>query len=221
MREVLIFDFDGTLADTLEAGRLIFNQLAPDHGYEALCLEKALELRHLNLGEILKTLGVKRRSLPGLLRKAKAILHEQLDKLSPCPGVFEVLPAMREGAVKCGVLTSNSVENVEFFLTRLGVRHHFDFISSCPRLQGKARCLKAIARRFSVAPAQLFYVGDEVRDVKACRKAGVPVVGVTWGFNSRDALEKSGPSLVVDHPSELLAAILGSEGAFPSKREEK
>ena len=70
-------------------------------------------------------------------------------------------------------------------------------------------------------PAQLFYVGDEVRDVKACRKAGVPVVGVTWGFNSRDALEKSGPSLVVDHPSELLAAILGSEGAFPSKREEK
>ena len=59
MREVLVFDFDGTLADPLEGWRLIFNQLTPDYGYNTLNLEKGLELRHLNLGGVLKS----RRSL--------------------------------------------------------------------------------------------------------------------------------------------------------------
>jgi len=207
VREVLVFDFDGTLADTLEAARSIFNRLAPDYGYETISPEKIPELRHLNLRRLLKTLGVRQRSLPGLMKKGKAMLRDQLGELSPCPGVFEALPAMRGSAVKCGVLTSNSEGNVDIFLKRHGVRHHFDFIISCRRLKGKARYLKAIAQECSVKPEKLFYVGDEVRDVKACRKAGVPVVGVTWGFNSREALEKSGPGLVVDHPEELLAAI--------------
>ena len=54
MREVLVFDFDRTLANPLEGERLIFNQLAPDYGYNTLNFEKALELRHLNLGGVLK-----------------------------------------------------------------------------------------------------------------------------------------------------------------------
>lgn len=58
-------------------------------------------------------------------------------------------------------------------------------------------------------PNELIYVGDEVRDVKACLKAGVLVIGVTWGLNCRNALEASGASFGVDHPSELLAVING------------
>ncbi len=47
MRDVIIFDFDGTLADTLEAGREIFNRIAPDYGLATVEADRIAELRHL------------------------------------------------------------------------------------------------------------------------------------------------------------------------------
>lgn len=213
MRKVLVFDFDGTLADTLEAARRIFNHLAPDYGLQAVEADRLPELRHLTLRALLKTLGVRQRSLPSILKRGKAMLRDRLDDLGPCPGVFESLPELAGGVEKCGILTSNSVENVEIFLNKHGVRHHFDFISSCRKLKGKAKYLKAIAKTYSVAPGEMLYVGDEVRDVRACRKAGVPIVAVGWGFNSREALVESGPNEVVDNVSAL-CALLGNDGGM-------
>lgn len=115
VREVLVFDFDGTLADTLEAGRGIFNQIAPDYGYEQIVPERSSDLRQLSLRGLLKTLGLRPGSLPGLIKKGRAILREQLEDLNPCAGIFEALPAIRESAVQCGVLTSNLEENVDPF----------------------------------------------------------------------------------------------------------
>lgn len=203
MREVIIFDFDGTLADTLEAAREIFNEIAPDYGLPSIEVGGISELRHLSMRRLLKTLGVKQRHLPAILRKGRRLLRERLHELRPCPGVLEQLPALRAGSVKCGILTSNSVENVEIFLRRYGVRHYFDFISSCYKLKGKAKYLKAIARTYSVSPDQMLYFGDEVRDVKACQKAGVPVVAVTWGYNSAGALEGCRPTMVMNDPEAL------------------
>lgn len=207
MREAVIFDFDGTLADSLEAGRRIFNQMAADFGVREVELEEVPALRHLNLRGLMKTLGVRQRHVPSILRRGKAMLREELSKLRPCPGIFEQLATVREHAGLCGILTSNSVENVELFLERFGVRDQFDFISSCSKLKGKAKYLKAIAKRYAIAPSGMLYVGDEVRDVKASRKAKVPVVAVSWGFNSVEALEKSGPDWVIHEAGEL-AGIL-------------
>lgn len=209
MREAVIFDFDGTLADTLEAGRLILNRLAPEFGIREVTVEEIPELRHLKLRGLLKTLGIKQRHVPSLLRRGKILLREELPSLKPCPGVFAQLEKMRESARCCGILTSNSVENVELFLERHGVRNHFDFISSCRKLKGKAKYLKAIARTYSMNPESMLYVGDEVRDVKASKKAGVPVVAVTWGFNSEQALRESEPDWMVDD-AESLGTLVAS-----------
>lgn len=207
MREAVIFDFDGTLADTLEAGRRIFNRMAPDFGFREVPKEEVSELRHLNLRQLLKTLEVKQRHVPAILRRGKKLLREELPKLRPCEGVFEQLDHIRSRAARCGILTSNSVENVEFFLTKHGVREHFDFISSCSKLKGKAKYLKAIARTYTLQPSAMIYVGDEVRDVKAAKKAGVPMVAVGWGFNSVEALKASEPDELV-HDAGSLAKLL-------------
>ncbi|MGC6457161.1 MAG: HAD hydrolase-like protein [Akkermansiaceae bacterium] len=203
MREAVIFDFDGTLADTLEAGHRIFNRLAPEFGLRRIETEEIPDLRHLKLREILKTLEIKKRYLPTLLRRGKSLLREELHSLKPCPGVFEQLEKMRSVSKYFGILTSNSVENVEFFLNRHEVRGHFDFIASCRKLQGKAKYLKSIARTYSMKPEAMLYVGDEVRDVKASKKAGVPMIAVTWGFNSEQALREGRPDWMVDDAEAL------------------
>jgi phosphoglycolate phosphatase len=207
MRKAVIFDFDGTLADSLEAVRRIFNRLAGEFGVREVSAGEVPALRHLNLRSLLKTLEVKKRHLPSILRRGKAMLREEMPNLGPCPGVLEELATVRANAVRCGILTSNSVENVEVFLQRFGVRDHFDFIESCRKLKGKAKYLRAIARNHSLKPSEMLYVGDEVRDVKACRKAGVPVVAVTWGFNSAEALAESKPAWMVDEARSLAKLI--------------
>ena len=55
--------------------------------------------------------------------------------------------------------------------------------------------------------SELVYVCDETRDVQAARKAGLRSIAVTWGFNSRKALEKAGPDFIIDQPDELLGII--------------
>lgn len=214
VREVVVFDFDGTLADTVEAARRIFNRLAPDFGARPVELEEVSALRHLKLRGLLKNLGVKQRHVPILLQRGKTLLREEIPSLRPCPGVFEQLETLRSASRRFGILTSNSVENVDLFLKRHGVREQFDFISSCRKLQGKAKYLKAIARTHSLDPRDMLYIGDEVRDVKASRKAGVPVVAVSWGFNSVQALRESKPDWIVDDAEALASLVTGARPRF-------
>ena len=106
-----------------------------------------------------------------------------------------------------GILSSNIQENIEAFLEVHGMRDQFTFISSIGRLTGKARHLRAIARTFSLKPDEIIYVGDEIRDLRAARKAGVDVIAVTWGLNSHASLSRERPTFLVEKPCELLKVI--------------
>ncbi|NJM38353.1 MAG: HAD hydrolase-like protein, partial [Akkermansiaceae bacterium] len=86
-------------------------------------------------------------------------------------------------------------------------REQFDFISSTSKLTGKAKHLKAIRKTFSLRPEELLYIGDELRDVKASQKAGIPVAAVTWGFNSRESLAASEPNYIFDSPADFLQLL--------------
>ncbi len=200
---MIIFDFDGTLADSLEAARQTYNCLAPDHGLPIIETSDIPAYRQLGLRALMQTLGIKPRQVPVLLKQGRLMLRDQMGSLRPCPGVLEQLPALRNHFTKVGILTSNSVENVEIFLRRHAARHHFDFISTCSKLKGKAKHLRAISRTHSLHPGEMIYVGDETRDIKAAQKAGVPMAGVTWGFNSREALSKLSPQWLFSKPDEL------------------
>jgi phosphoglycolate phosphatase-like HAD superfamily hydrolase len=49
----------------------------------------------------------------------------------------------------------------------------------------------------------MIYIGDEIRDVKAAKKAAIPVAAVGWGFNSAGALEAFSPDFLLSHPDDL------------------
>ena len=207
---MIIFDFDGTLADSMEASFRIYNRIAPDFNLAPIEVHEIPELRHLGLRGIMKKLEVKPRHLPQILSRGRLMLRDQMNDLQPCAGVLEQLGELRSNSVKFGILTSNSVENVEIFLRRHGVRHYFDFISTCTKLRGKSKHLRSIARTYSLQPWDMIYVGDEVRDVKAAQRAGVRMAGVTWGFNSHQALAALSPEWLLTEPvglRELLVAI--------------
>ena len=111
----LIFDFDGTVADTIELGREIFNEMAPDYGYRPVKPEEVDALRDLSTAQFIKHCQVPKRKLPAILTEGKRRLAERMPEIRPIDGMAEVLPRLREQFTVLGILTSNDKVNVRLF----------------------------------------------------------------------------------------------------------
>ena len=203
----LVFDFDGTIADTLAEARRIYNQLAPDYGLRQVDEQEIPHLRHYSLKQLLTHLDIPKRRVPSLLARGTGMMRGNIEQLPLIPGMAEVILEMRRHVDAFGVLTSNATANVDLFLRTHGLREAFDFISSTSKLTGKAKHLRAIRKTFSLRHEQMLYIGDELRDVKASQKAGIPVAAVTWGFNSRESLAEEKPDYLFDHPADFLRLL--------------
>lgn len=203
----LVFDFDGTIADTLGETRLIYNQLAPEYKLRQVAAHELDHLRHLSLKELLNYLEIPSRKVPELIACGTSMMRGNITKLQLIDGMFDILLELRRHVRSFGILTSNTTANVELFLQAHGLREQFDFISSTSKLTGKAKHLKAICKTFSLKNEELLYIGDELRDVKASQKANVPIAAVTWGFNSKEALSASAPNYLFDKPTDFLQLI--------------
>ncbi|WP_367874796.1 HAD-IA family hydrolase [Luteolibacter sp. Populi] len=203
----VIFDFDGTLADTLEESRRIYNVLAPEYRLRQVTAEELPALRKFSLLELLGHLDIPKRKVPSLLSRGTSLMRGNITKLPLIPGIAEILPVMRERAECFGILTSNATANVDLFLRAHGLRQLFDFVSSTSKLTGKSKHLRAICKTFSERPEAMLYVGDEIRDIKAAKKAGVAMAAVTWGFNSAESLKAEAPEHLVHKPAELLGLV--------------
>lgn len=204
----LVFDFDGTIADTLGETRRILNQIGPDYGIREVAEHELDHLRHLSLKQLIEHLNIPKRRLPALLARGTGLMRGNITRLKMIDGMSEVLIELRRHVHSFGILTSNASANVDLFLRAHGLREQFDFISSTSKLSGKAKNLKAIRKTFSLRPGEMLYIGDELRDVKASQKAGIPIAAVTWGFNSRESLAVENPDYLFTHPSDFLRLLV-------------
>jgi phosphoglycolate phosphatase len=205
--KTLVFDFDGTIADTLGETRLIFNRIAPDYGIREVAEHELDHLRHLSLKELLDHLEIPKRRVPALISRGTGMMRSNINQLKLIEGMPEVLMELRRHVRSFGILTSNATANVDLFLRTHGLRDQFDFISSTSKLTGKSKHLKAIRKTFSLREGEMLYIGDELRDVKASQKAGIPIAAVTWGFNSRESLAAAEPNYLFDQPADFLSLL--------------
>lgn len=201
--QALVFDFDGTIADTMEQARRILNIMAQRHQFRMVEVEDLDSVREMSMRAFIKFVGVRKRAIPAYLAEGRKMLHERMDAIEPIAGMPEVLRSLREELPTMGIVTSNSVDNVRTFL-RAHDLDFFDFISSVTKLTGKHKYLKAVRRVFTLEPEQLIYVGDETRDIAAATRAGIPVAAVSWGFNTAAALNAEEPGYLLHEPGELL-----------------
>ena len=215
---VLIFDFDGTIADTLHFVLHISNRLADEFGYKRIHTDEIEFLKDKPSREVVKYVGIPHYKIPTILAKAHKEFSKGVTDVHPVPGLREVLHQLRRLHRRLGVLSSNSVENIQGFL-----RHHdlelFDFIHHATRLWGKNHALKKLIAENGLQREKVLYIGDEARDVVAAQKAGVKSVAVTWGFNSEKALRMDQPDFVVNEPNGLLDLLTpGARAAEPMNR---
>ena len=133
----LVFDFDGTIADTLGETRKIFNQIAPEYGIREVEEHEVSELRHLSLKEILNKLQIPKHRVPSIIASGTGMMRKNIEQLQLIEGMKEALIELRQHTENFGILTSNATANVDIFLKNHGMRELFDFVSSTSKLTGK------------------------------------------------------------------------------------
>ncbi|MGD1910804.1 MAG: HAD-IA family hydrolase [Rivularia sp. (in: cyanobacteria)] len=206
-QKVIIFDFDGTIADTVDALVSIANNLAIEFGYAQITPEEFTILKNLTSIEIFKYSGIPLFKIPFLLKKVKGELKNKIPELKPIQGIQEALVELKDNGNRLAIITSNSKGNVKEFLRINNLDSFFEFVHTGVTIFGKTTVINNVLRQKQLKTQEVIYVGDETRDIEASKKAHIQVIGVTWGFNSEEALAKQNPDFLIHHPRELLEVI--------------
>jgi phosphoglycolate phosphatase len=204
-RKLVIFDFDGTLADSFAESLLAYNRIAPQLRLRTVGDAEVPALRRLGAGQLMQALGVPMWKLPRLMIAVRAELMDHFDAVEPVPGIGHALRALADANHRLGIVTSNSQVNVRGFLARHDL-DVFGTIAAGASIFGKARRLRRIVRA-AASPLPALYVGDTPPDIRAAHDAGIAAVGVTWGFADRGPLAAEHPHALIDHPAELPAIV--------------
>ena len=203
---VLIFDFDGTIADTHFYLCSISNQLSSEFMFEKIKWDEINLLKDKSAREVITHLKIPVFKIPAIVAKGKQEFGKNIDGLKPFHGLRDVLCQLKEKSVRIGILSSNSSNNITQFLNNHDL-NIFDFVYTTTKIWTKNTSLKKMIQDHQLSKGRIIYVGDEIRDIHAAKKIGVKVAAVAWGYNSILALKQHNPDFLICHPSELLRLV--------------
>ena len=206
MAKVILFDFDGTIADSFNSFLEILDVLSDKYHLNKIPPGELNAFRSEDAKTLLRKLKIPIYKIPFIARDMKRLQREKMLKIKPFKNLPEVLLELKKMGFELGILTSNGRENVSEFL-KLNNINVFEYIYDNASLFGKERTINRFVKNQNIQKNNLIYVGDEIRDIFASKKAGIKIISVSWGFNSRVGLEKNNPDFLVDNPNEIIPVI--------------
>lgn len=204
--KMLLFDFDGTIADTFDDGFQILNQLSAEFGFRPLRREDLDKARDMRTRELMKFLGIPMTQMSRIAKRGTEELHARMPHVKPLHGMPELVRELHAEGYQLGIVTSNAESNVRIFLQRYDI-DLFEFVRSSSKLLGKAHEIRGVMKSRKMKPAELMFIGDETRDIEASQKAGIRIAAVSWGYNSRKSIEAMKPDYLFDKAEDLVAML--------------
>ena len=204
----LLFDFDGTLVNSFDCVMKKAMLLADEFSFRKIHQEEVVGLRDMSSTEIIKFFNIPFYKIPSLISQMKKHLHHEMATLTPVAGIQQLLEQLYNAKFTLGILTSNSVENVEKWLNINNMRYLFTFIHTESNYFSKQYLIKKTLKKYKIDKTKAIYIGDETRDIDAAKKNNISSVAVTWGYNSEKAILKYEPSFVAKAPEDILTFVL-------------
>lgn len=204
---LVVFDFDGTLADSYAWLVGALNRLAPRYGFRQVTAAEEPELRQLGAAAIMRRLRLPVWKRPLVARALRRLMAREIEQIRLFPEMAGLVQTLAAGGVPLAIASSNACENIAQVL---GERHLacFGELECRIGLGGKPARLRAMRRRHRLGPRELLYIGDEVRDLHAARAAGAVSGAVTWGYNHPDALRARQPDHLFAQPADIAHLLL-------------
>lgn len=211
MIELIIFDLDGTLLDTLDDLAVSANYALRQHGYP----EHELNAYRYFVGNGITKLI--ERALPEEARREDIILRlrkefvtyyqrHKTDLSRPYPGITELLSQLRRQKIRLAVASNKYQQGTTELIDHFFERNLFSVVlgqrENIPVKPDPAIVFE-ILKQTGIKKSATLYVGDSGVDMQTARHSGLTSIGVTWGFRPRQELEENGACYLVDTPEEI------------------
>lgn len=203
--KAVVFDFDGTIVDSLAAVIKVCEDLM--RRPKRFTPEEIEELQHKDPLQIALELNIPKWKIPWLLMKGRRMFRNHMRSINIHEGMPDVIKTLHKAGVPLYVLSSNSTANVRRYLEWHELDGYFADIYGGAGVVGKAGKLRRLFSKEKLNAADCWYVGDETRDITSAHLVGMKIASVSWGYNSRLALADKGPEVLVDTPAELMRAL--------------
>ncbi|MEK7633795.1 MAG: HAD-IA family hydrolase [Patescibacteria group bacterium] len=207
----VIFDFDGTIADTLPFSFQKFLEIAKILQLNDLSERQIInEIRSKSYQELLKgrfkKAWLKLPYVVDMIKNMQMELEKEIENIKLFSGIKKFLFNLKKEGYKLAIISSNRKENIDKFI-KFNKLNVFNFVHGKTDLFGKAGYLEKFLKDFDLQRSEVIYIGDEIRDVEACKKIGIKMIGVSWGLHKQEILKKHGVDFIVKRPQEIFRII--------------
>lgn len=210
----LVFDFDGTLIDSVADITQALNATLALYGRAALTVAQVRTMVGDGSGTLLRTAfratgePIPEEALPDVLKRYSDIyLEHPADASCIYPGVAETLGALAESGIRLGLCTNKPERISRRILDMIGLAPLFGAVAggdTLPVRKPDGRPVAWVMEQLGGGPAAM--VGDGINDVLSARGAGIPVVLVSYGYPRGD-VRTLGADVIIDRFAELPAAL--------------
>ena len=212
MKKAIIFDLDGTLADTIEDITDGLNGMLREYGFPTVTVKQTLD--NINNGAfelVRRSLPVEKRNDDSFIKEAKIVYEKYYSrcyniKTAEYNGCGKALKTLSSMGIKLCVLSNKQDGFVKEIIKRLFPDIPFSIVmGQSERFKTKPdpSSVLHILSSVEVDANDAAFVGDSNIDMLTAKNAGITPVGVSWGYRSTDILLENGAELIVREPSEL------------------
>jgi phosphoglycolate phosphatase len=207
----VLFDLDGTLADTAPDLAAAVNRMRVEQGHEALPLERLRPFASAGARGLLHAAYGIQPDAPEYASLRETFLEYYAERICEetrlFPGVAELLAELKARSIAWGIVTNKATRFTERIIAELKLAP--DCVAcgdTTPHLKPHPASLLHACSQIRLAPADCTYLGDDLRDMKAAQAAGMRPIAVEWGYHHPDS---GGPgswqaAAVIHHPLELI-----------------
>lgn len=187
--QLIIFDFDGTLANSFPFFASVFNELADLYRFRKIAEHELEDLRHTHPRQIMRHIGIPLWKLPLVSKSFMRRMKRNAHQIELFEQIHDSLHYLAAANVKLAIVSSNSRHNIESILGK-ELFALFDPVYCGMSMFGKKSHLKKILKKTGIAPELAIYIGDQETDAIAAAAANIDFGAVSWGFNSVQALRR-------------------------------
>lgn len=207
--EAVVFDFDGVIADSKETIFRIYEAVSREMGIEFYdSISDFTKNLDGNYKHFYAKLGIKEKDFPKANRIYKKHFLRLGEGIIIFQGIEEVLFELKKKHFKIGISSNTHEFIVRALLKRFGIENYIDSViggKDINKLKPDPALITIVIEKLGVQPDHTAYIGDMEVDMLAARAAEVgKLIAVTYGFHSKEMLERFDPDAIANTPEEIL-----------------
>jgi Predicted phosphatases len=206
--KLVIFDFDGTLADSFPWLISVMDELADRFKFKRLDKDQIETLRGYDARKLIKEYRVPFWRIPSIGKHIRNLMSENIHNIRMFEGIPAILQSLAEQGAVLAVLSSNSCQNIHQVLgpENTGLISYYECGVS---IFGKPAKIKKLLKVSGIQPGEAILIGDEIRDLEAAKAIPIASGAVSWGYARVEALQAHGPSEFFESVAEIVEKLGG------------